>query len=42
MRWDAVAGLGYTTPNERFFVRDHTGTPIIDPATWSLRVFGTG
>ena len=33
MRWDAVAGLGYTTPNERFFVRDHTGTPIIDPAT---------
>ena len=37
MRWDAVAGLGYTTPNERFFVRDHTGTPIIDPATWSLQ-----
>ena len=24
MRWDAMAGLGYTTPNERFFVRDHT------------------
>src|SRR4051794_1545097 len=21
MRWDAVAGLGYTTPNERFYVR---------------------
>ena len=42
MRWDAAAGLGYTTPNERFFVRDHTTTPIIDPATWSLSVFGTG
>jgi DMSO/TMAO reductase YedYZ molybdopterin-dependent catalytic subunit len=42
MRWDAVAGLGYTTPNERFFVRDHTGTPIVDAASWSLRVFGTG
>ncbi|MDX6438700.1 MAG: hypothetical protein QOF45_1283, partial [Gaiellaceae bacterium] len=28
MRWDAVPGLGYTTPNERFFVRDHTATPI--------------
>ena len=42
MRWDAVAGLGYTTPNERFFVRDHTGTPIIDPSTWSLRIFGSG
>ena len=42
---DAVGrgrGLGYTTPNERFFVRDHTGTPIIDPSTWSFRVFGTG
>ena len=24
MRWDSVAGLGYTTPNERFFVRNHT------------------
>src|SRR5947209_19272733 len=24
MRWDSVAGLGYLTPNERFFVRDHT------------------
>ena len=27
MRWDAVSGLGYTTPNERFFVRDHTPRP---------------
>lgn len=42
MRWDSVSGLGYTTPNERFFVRDHTGTPIINSASWSLRVFGTG
>ena len=30
MRWDSVAGLGYVIPNDRFFVRDHTGTPIID------------
>jgi DMSO/TMAO reductase YedYZ molybdopterin-dependent catalytic subunit len=42
MRWDSVAGLGYTTPNERFFVRNHTATPVIDPATWRLRVFGSG
>jgi DMSO/TMAO reductase YedYZ molybdopterin-dependent catalytic subunit len=42
MRWDAVPGLGYTTPNERFFVRDHTATPIIDAATWRLRIFGSG
>ena len=34
-RRDALGGgrgLGYTTPNERFFVRDHTGTPMIDAA----------
>ena len=30
MRWDSVAGQGYTTPNERFFVRNHTATPLID------------
>jgi DMSO/TMAO reductase YedYZ molybdopterin-dependent catalytic subunit len=42
MRWDSVHGLGYTIPNERFFVRDHTATPIIDGTTWRLRVFGTG
>jgi DMSO/TMAO reductase YedYZ molybdopterin-dependent catalytic subunit len=42
MRWDAVPGLGYTTPNERFFVRDHTATPVIDATTWRLRVFGSG
>jgi hypothetical protein len=33
MRWDSV-DFGYLTPAERFFVRDHTATPIIDPRTW--------
>ena len=42
MRWDAAADLGYLIPNERFFVRNHTATPIIDPATWRLNVFGSG
>ena len=42
MRWDAVPGLGFTIPNERFFVRDHTATPMIDASTWQLKVFGTG
>jgi DMSO/TMAO reductase YedYZ molybdopterin-dependent catalytic subunit len=42
MRWDAVPGLGYKTPNERFFVRDHTATPLIDVQTWQLQVFGSG
>src|SRR3954451_5425447 len=42
MRWDAAAGLPYTIPNERFFVRNHTATPIIDPATYRLQVVGSG
>ena len=42
MRWDAVPGLGYKTPNERFFVRDHTATPVIDAETWQIEVFGSG
>src|SRR6478735_1926036 len=42
MRWESVQGLGYTTSNERFFVRDHTGTPVVDGPSWRLKVFGTG
>ena len=41
-RWDSLAEAGYEVPNERFFVRNHTATPLIDPATWRLRVFGDG
>jgi DMSO/TMAO reductase YedYZ molybdopterin-dependent catalytic subunit len=40
MRWDAAGDLGYTVPNERFFVRNHTSTPTIDAATWRLRIEG--
>lgn len=42
MRWDAVPGLGYLIPNERFFVRDHTSTPTIDAGTWTLNLWGDG
>jgi DMSO/TMAO reductase YedYZ molybdopterin-dependent catalytic subunit len=42
MRWDAARDLGYTIPNERFFVRNHTSTPLIDASTWRLQLFGTG
>lgn len=42
MRWDALGDQGYLVPNERFFVRNHTSTPTIDPDTWRLRLFGTG
>jgi DMSO/TMAO reductase YedYZ molybdopterin-dependent catalytic subunit len=41
MRWDTV-GRSFTTPNERFFVRNHTATPRIDAATWRLQIFGSG
>lgn len=41
MRWDTV-DFGYLTPAERFFVRDHTATPIIDRRTWQLQIFGSG
>ena len=42
MRWDAAKGLPYTIPNERFFIRDHTVSPVLDVSNWTLKVFGTG
>jgi DMSO/TMAO reductase YedYZ molybdopterin-dependent catalytic subunit len=42
MRWEAMAGQGYHTPNDRFFVRNHTATPLVDAATWRLRLHGDG
>jgi DMSO/TMAO reductase YedYZ molybdopterin-dependent catalytic subunit len=42
MRSDAAAPLGYTIPAGRFFVRNHTSTPLIDPLTWRLTVSGSG
>lgn len=42
MRWEAMYQRGYLTPNELFFIRNHTRTPRIDVATWRLTVEGTG
>jgi DMSO/TMAO reductase YedYZ molybdopterin-dependent catalytic subunit len=42
MLWASMKGQGYHTPVDRFFVRNHTVTPTIDPATWSLKLFGDG
>ena len=42
MRWDSVQDLGHVVPNERFFVRDHTATPLIDERSWRLEVVGSG
>ncbi|MFC3744411.1 sulfite oxidase, partial [Paractinoplanes deccanensis] len=41
-RWSALKGVGYHVPVDRFFVRNHTSTPVIDSATWALEVFGAG
>jgi DMSO/TMAO reductase YedYZ molybdopterin-dependent catalytic subunit len=35
-------GLGDLVPADRFFVRNHTRTPLIDVDAWRLRVFGSG
>ncbi|WP_030254352.1 MULTISPECIES: sulfite oxidase [Streptomyces] len=48
MRWDAFRDadgesvIGRHVPVERFFVRNHTSTPLVDPDTWSLKLFGSG
>jgi DMSO/TMAO reductase YedYZ molybdopterin-dependent catalytic subunit len=42
MRWDAARDQGYLIDPQRFFVRNHTRTPTIDPATWRLKVSGNG
>ncbi|MGW0804730.1 sulfite oxidase [Nonomuraea sp. NPDC002799] len=41
-RWEALRDVGFHVPNDRFFVRNHTATPLIDAATWRLRVHGSG
>jgi len=41
-RWESLRGQGYLTPVDRFFVRDHTSTPVLDAETWRLRLFGSG
>ncbi|WP_067500584.1 sulfite oxidase [Actinoplanes sp. TFC3] len=42
MRWSAMAGQGHLVPVDRFFVRNHTSTPIIDRDTWRLELTGAG
>ncbi len=42
MRFEALQGRGYLVPNELFFVRNHTRTPVIDTSKWRLNVEGSG
>ncbi|MEU8760578.1 sulfite oxidase [Streptomyces sp. NPDC048659] len=41
-RYETFAGTGPLTPVDRFFVRNHTATPVLDADTWSLTVWGDG
>jgi sulfane dehydrogenase subunit SoxC len=42
MRWEAMYSRGYLVPNELFYVRNHTRTPRMNPATWRLAIDGSG
>lgn len=42
MRWEQMRGRGYTTPNDLFFIRNHTKTARVDRGSWRLRVQGSG
>ena len=42
MRWESVTPDQPLTTQDRLFVRNHTETPLIDVATWTLRVHGDG
>ncbi len=42
MRWENMGRQGYVVPNEMFFVRNHTRTPLIDALAWRLRIEGSG
>jgi DMSO/TMAO reductase YedYZ molybdopterin-dependent catalytic subunit len=33
---------GYLVPNDRFYIRSHAPTPLVDTATWLLRIEGNG
>ncbi|WP_069629394.1 sulfite oxidase, partial [Streptomyces niveus] len=38
----ALRDTGVHTPVERFFVRNHTSTPVLDKGSWTLTVWGSG
>ncbi|WP_306329089.1 sulfite oxidase [Streptomyces venezuelae] len=41
-RFDAFGDTGALTPADRFFVRNHTSTPVLDAADWRLTLWGDG
>ncbi|MFD9327852.1 sulfite oxidase [Streptomyces sp. NPDC060065] len=41
-KFASLAGTGYHTPNDHFFVRNHTATPLLDAEAWTLTLWGDG
>ncbi|MFF0473223.1 sulfite oxidase [Streptomyces sp. NPDC004284] len=41
-RYETFADTGLLTPADRFFVRNHTSTPVLDAADWKLTLWGDG
>ncbi|MFE9738994.1 sulfite oxidase [Streptomyces sp. NPDC006477] len=41
-RFDGFGDTGLLTPADRFFVRNHTSTPVLDAADWRLTLWGDG
>ncbi len=41
-RFDALGDTGLLTPADRFFVRNHTTTPVLDARDWRLTLWGDG
>lgn len=41
-RWEALRGIGHHTPNDLFFVRNHTATPRVGADDWRLKLWGSG
>jgi sulfane dehydrogenase subunit SoxC len=42
MRWENMYNKGYIVPERLFFVRNHSVTPRLDAANWSLKLSGSG
>src|SRR3954471_23781730 len=41
-RREALRGTDHHTPNELYFVRNHTATPVLNADDWRLRLWGSG
>ncbi len=41
-KWENMAGRGYLTPNDLFFVRQSAATPRLNQKDWKLTVSGAG